>query len=155
MKVTYDKSKVEPKYKLGDEFTSTEHNGKLIQIDYNKIALLITSGNDESCVWTWGVNVDDVRKLKDSEVCEALGTTTNFKLVNPRKPKSTKINIEVSEDELKILWTRVNKGRMVSDDEVMIGDIGRFSDIKYDMWKTIDDACVGLGLKGEYGKFKE
>lgn len=144
MKITYDK----PKYKLGDEFESKDGTGMLSRTGYGTIGIIMLTGVYRGSVWKSGVKAHAPSTPTDEEVMNVFGTG-NFEPVN-----TTKINIEVTEDELKVLWTRVNKGRMESDDEVMIGDVCKFGDIKYQMWDKINDACIELGLKDSYG-FKE
>lgn len=151
MNITYDKP--EPKYKLGDEFTSDVGNGMLSRIGYNEIGMIMITGEYKGSVWCSNVKAKISYEPTDEEVEKTFGTNGIFKPVNPREPN--KVILEVTTDELKILWTRVNKGRMESDDEVMICDTGRFMDIKYNMWKAINNTCVELGLKEEYGKFEK
>lgn len=156
MKVTYDKPKAEQKYKLGDEFTDGTRTGKLIQISYNKIALLITNGGDTDCVWTWGTQVVDVSKLTESEVTEALGRSVKFEPVNKREQKFPKITLELeSLDELKILWGRLNHNGSELEKSIERNGITEDHLMKYTMWDKLDDVVDELRLKDVVGKFKE
>jgi hypothetical protein len=146
MKITYDK------YKLGDEFEHGSRRGKLIQIGYDKIALLITKGGDKDCIWTWGTEVNNTHALTDDDVSKALGSSVEWKPVNSSEPT---INIEVTEDELKVLWGRLNVATPTIEHSLKQHGLKEVDSCKHDMWKEVNTACIDIGLKNQCGKFND
>jgi len=149
MNITYN----EPKYKLGDEFTSDVGRGKLTRVDHDKIAMVIIDGSSDGHTCTWGKTVDDMSKLTESEVEQTFGSDVNFKQVNPREPN---ITLEVTEDELKVLWGRLNPASNTLGDQLeSYGTLEIDKEIKHGMWLNVHKACKTIGLDASYDGFKE
>jgi len=150
MNITYDESK----YKLGDEFTSDEGKGKLTRIAHDKIAMVMIDGSNAGHTWTWGKTVDNVNKLTESEVKQTFGDSgTNFKSVDPREHN---ITLEVTEDELKVLWGRLNPSSKTLEHQLeSYGTLEIDKEIKHVMWINVNTACKRIGLNVSYGGFKE
>jgi hypothetical protein len=76
---------------------------------------------------------------------------------NIDKPEFRPVTFTVeTEEELKDLWCSTGVASCVAQRVSNSFNVGEIDSDKHnEIWKVVDRACIDLGLKCEYGNFKE